>query len=69
MLIMDKLKTLIKASGETQGCWAKRFGIGNAHLSQLLKGDRKPSLSLTWRIAHATDYAVMPNDWTIEEAA
>lgn len=60
---MDKLRAFIADSGFTQRHWAREFDIGDAYLSQLLNGTRRPSIKLMQRISEKTGQAVMPNDW------
>jgi len=58
----------IKASGKTRSSWAEELGIAKSYLSDLLNGNRQPSLSLAFRIERLTDGAVPAASWITPEA-
>ena len=51
-----------KQEGLTQQAFASEVGITQGRVAQLLKGDL-PSMQLAFRITHATDGEVEPNDF------
>ena len=51
-----------KQKGLTQQAFAASVGITQGRVAQLLKGDL-PSMQLAFRITHATDGEVEPNDF------
>ena len=53
----------ITASGETRTVWAGRLGISKSFLSDLLNGNRTPSLDLAVRIERATGGRVPAASW------
>lgn len=57
------LREHIKASGYSQTVWAERLGIAKSYLSDLLNGNKVPSLDLAVRIQRATDGAVPADSW------
>lgn len=58
----------ISRSGMRQKEWAERFGISQPYLSDLLRGNRTPSLEVAVRIERETQGAVPAVSW-IPEAA
>ena len=58
-----KLKHWIKKEGVTQTVAAARIGMTDGHLSMLLAGKRRPSLSTVDRIDHITEGKVTWEDW------
>jgi len=63
------LKDFIKASGESQAIWAGRLKVGRGYLSELINGNRRPSLTVAVRIERATDGAVPATIWIADEDA
>ncbi|XAI95589.1 Cro-like protein [Nostoc phage Nsp-JY21] len=57
------LREHIKSSGESQTVWADRLGIARSYLSDLLNGNKVPSLDLAVRIQRATKGAVPADSW------
>jgi DNA-binding transcriptional regulator YdaS (Cro superfamily) len=62
------LNEIIKTSGETQTVWAGRFGVSKSYLSDILNGNRTPSLHVAVRIERATGGAVPASSWVPEAA-
>jgi transcriptional regulator with XRE-family HTH domain len=66
---MDKTKHhplkvwLFEHGDETQASFAKRAGMTQAHVSDIINGKTKPSLDTMRRIAAATNGEVMANDF------
>lgn len=58
----------IAKSGETRSAWADRLGISKSFLSELLNGNRTPSLDLAVRIERMTDGAIPASCWIPEPA-
>jgi DNA-binding transcriptional regulator YdaS (Cro superfamily) len=63
------LKTHLEQTGERQGDFARRIGISQGFLSQLLNKRRSPSLSVAVRIERATGGAVSVASWHEDAAA
>lgn len=63
------LREHIKSSGESQTVWAERLGIARSYLSDLLNGNKVPSLDLAVRIQRATGGAVPADSWIALPAA
>lgn len=59
---MATLRTYL--DGRPKAEFAGKVNINPAYLSQLLSGDRKPSLALMLRIQEATEGEVDLNSWT-----
>lgn len=66
----------IETSGHTRSAWADRLGISRSYLSDLLNGNKTPSLELAVQIERATGGAVLATSWiaadqppTTEDAA
>lgn len=57
------LATIIAESGLTRSAWADRLEISKSHLSDVLNGNRQPSLDLAVKIERATDGAVPASSW------
>jgi plasmid maintenance system antidote protein VapI len=57
------LKTFIEKSGHPQAHWAQRFGVSKSYLSELVNGNRRPSLDLGVRIEAETGGAVSCASW------
>lgn len=53
----------ITKSGATRSAWADRLGISKSFLSDLLNGNRTPSLELAVRIERMTEGAVPAACW------
>lgn len=53
----------IRTSGHNRAAWADRLGISRPYLSDILNGNKVPSLELAARIERATDGAVMAASW------
>jgi transcriptional regulator with XRE-family HTH domain len=60
---MEKLRTYLVESGRTAAELALAVGCGRSHISQMLSGQRLPSLVLAVAIERLTDGAVKPSDW------
>ncbi|MBC7156376.1 MAG: helix-turn-helix transcriptional regulator [Rhodobacteraceae bacterium] len=60
---MASLSDHIRSSGQSQREWAARFGVSEPYLSDLLRGNRRPSLDLACRIERATGGAVPALSW------
>ncbi len=58
-----KLKRWIKKEGLTQTVAAARIGMTDAHLSYLIAGKRRPSVSTIDRIDFITSGKVTWEDW------
>jgi transcriptional regulator with XRE-family HTH domain len=46
-----------------QANWARRVGVTRGYFSQLVQGDKLPSLQLAYTIEVATNRAVTMQDW------
>jgi transcriptional regulator with XRE-family HTH domain len=57
------LKEHLQSISETQRAFACRLGISGAFLSQIMAGNRRPSLDLAIRIARLTGGAVPVESW------
>lgn len=66
---MTSFKTYLEGRGEKQNDFAKRIGISAAYLSQILSGDRTPSLELAVAIEDATCGAVTARSWVVQQEA
>lgn len=66
---MERLQKYLKTNGMRQVELARRLGLSNGYLHNLLRGNRRPSLDMALRIERATDGAVPVQAWAIEEAA
>ena len=54
---------IITSSGETRTAWAERLGVSKSYLSDLLNGNRQPSLDVAVRIERLTNGAVPAASW------
>lgn len=54
---------IITNSGQTRTSWAVLLGISRSHLSEILNGNRQPSLDLAAKIERLTEGAVMAASW------
>jgi len=63
------LAEIIKQSGKPRKDWAAALGISAPYLSDILNGNRLPSLALAARIERQTDGAVLAVSWVYEPAA
>jgi DNA-binding transcriptional regulator YdaS (Cro superfamily) len=61
------LTQYIKNSGRSRTAWAADLGISKSYLSDILNGNKFPSLELAVRIQRATQGAVMAADWFPED--
>lgn len=61
------LKSIILQSGEARTVWAARLGITKSYLSELLNGNRTPSLEVAVRIQRVTNGAVPAASWLPED--
>ena len=57
------LREHIKSSGQSQSWWADQLQITRSYLSDLLNGNKVPSLDLAVRIQRATGGAVPADCW------
>lgn len=53
----------ITSSGMSRTAWAKRLGISKSYLSDILNGNRTPSLELAGRISTLTEGQVSFESW------
>lgn len=60
---MTDFQTYVVATRSRQSDLAKRLGISQPHLSQILASKRKPSLELAVRIEKLTGGAVPAGSW------
>ena len=60
---MEKLASYIADEGITQSTFARRVGISDPYLSQILYGTRNPGFKLMLKIEEATDKKVCLYDW------
>jgi transcriptional regulator with XRE-family HTH domain len=58
----------IRTSGQTRTQWADRLGISRSYLSDILNGNKMPSLVLAAAIERETGGAVMAASWAPETA-
>lgn len=56
----------IKSSGLNRAAWADRLGVSRSYLSDLLNGNKTPSLDLAVQIERATNGAVAASSWIPE---
>jgi DNA-binding transcriptional regulator YdaS (Cro superfamily) len=63
------LKQHLHNTGEKQGAFALRAGVSSALISQIISGNRRPSLDLAVRIARLTGGAVPVDSWVPEAVA
>lgn len=68
------LSQIITDSGKSQTFWAERLGISRSYLSDILAGNKTPSLALAVRIQAETEGRVTCESWvsrpsTEEDAA
>lgn len=47
----------------SQAEWARRAEVTRGYFSELVKGNKTPSIEVAWRIEQATKQAVMMQDW------
>lgn len=57
------LKEHIERSGKTQTAWADLLGISKGYLSDIVNGNRVPSLEVAVAIERATDGRVLASSW------
>jgi len=62
------LKAHIDSSGLTRAAWAKRLGVSEPYLSQLINRRKTPSLEIAGRIERETGGAVPAMSWLPSEA-
>lgn len=55
----------VKASGKRFFEWADLLGISRGHLSQIMNGNKTPSLELAVRIERLTEGAVPVASWVV----
>jgi DNA-binding transcriptional regulator YdaS (Cro superfamily) len=60
------LKEIIDNSGQTQTAWAALLGISKGYLSDIVNGNRVPSLEVAVAIERATKGAVLAASWVPE---
>ncbi len=53
----------IHTSGQNRAAWADRLGISRSYLSDILNGNKIPSLELATKIERATAGAIMASSW------
>lgn len=53
----------IRASGRTRADWADTLSVSRSFMSDLLNGNRRPSLELAVRIERETNGAIKPSVW------
>jgi DNA-binding transcriptional regulator YdaS (Cro superfamily) len=53
----------IRTSGQNRSAWADRLGVSRSYLSDLLNGNKTPSLELAVQIERATGGAVPASSW------
>ena len=53
----------IRTSGQNRAAWADRLSISRSYLSDILNGNKIPSLELATKIERATAGAVMASSW------
>jgi DNA-binding transcriptional regulator YdaS (Cro superfamily) len=58
----------IKSSGQNRSAWADRLGVSRSYLSDLLNGNKRPSLDLAVQIERATGGAVPATSWIDDPA-
>ncbi|GAA6190872.1 helix-turn-helix transcriptional regulator [Phaeobacter sp. NW0010-22] len=58
--------TEVDQSGETRAAWAKRLGVSRSYMSDLLNGNRIPSLELAAKIERLTAGKVTAVSWVEE---
>lgn len=58
----------IRRSGRNRAAWADRLGISRSYLSDILNGNKIPSLELAAKIERATGGAVMASSWIVDPA-
>ena len=63
---MNRLKTTMISTGQTQGELAADLGVTRAHLNAILSGKSVPSLELAFRLAARLGVAV-GELWTLTE--
>ncbi len=56
----------IRTSGQSRTTWADRLGVSRSYLSDILNGNKTPSLDLAVRIERLTDGAVPARSWVPE---
>lgn len=60
---MNKLAAYIAGTGSTRSSFAERIGISAPYLTQILNGDKRPSLDVAFRIEAATGGDVPACEW------
>lgn len=58
----------IRSSGLNRAAWADRLGISRPYLSDLLNGNKTPSLQLAFKIEQATGGKVPASAWLADAA-
>lgn len=58
----------IRSSGQNRATWADRLEISRSYLSDILNGNKTPSLDLAVRIERLTGGAVPASSWIPEVA-
>lgn len=57
------LAKFISESGKNRSAWAVMLGISRSYLSEILSGNRRPSLELAVSIERKTNGAVPASSW------
>ncbi len=57
------LAEFISKSGKTRSAFAEEIGISRSYLSEILSGNRRPSLELAVAIERKTSGAVLASSW------
>lgn len=63
------LKKYLKQTSLTQRDFAEVIGVSNGHLSQLISGQKSPSLELAVKIERETSGFVPANSWVPQSDA
>lgn len=58
----------IQSSGQNRATWADRLGVSRSYLSDLLNGNKTPSLELATKIERATGGVVPASSWIPDPA-
>ncbi len=60
---MNQLRAYLAQNNIRQSALAETLGVSNGYMSQIINGDKRPSLDLAVKIEDVTDGAVTARSW------
>lgn len=64
---MTQLRAYLTQKNIRQSALAEMLGVSNGYMSQIINGDKRPSLDLAFKIEDATGGAITARSWVDEE--